>query len=299
MPEVGLLAICPIPYPPLLGSGLSLLFQALFWSWMPGAFWLIYVESRSPQPTSWLRLALTFVAGALSVGGVNLFHSLVEVSEPVHPVGLLLYLCSVVGLLEELCKLSAVMLVAWPRRDFREAWDGLSCASSAALGFATAENFTYVLSAGNANILLGRSVSATFAHVAMSGIWGYALGLYRQRQAGPWAVVEAIFWSAVFHGLYDWFLSLPWLPGALLVFGGLIVVFRQRLQESYFTSVRRKAPSEVVRECQSCRTLGRREYSFCPNCGESSWIEPSRCLACLAECSEQADHCPACQRPLL
>jgi RsiW-degrading membrane proteinase PrsW (M82 family) len=266
---------------------------------MPGAFWLAYVESRSPQPTSWQRLGLTFGAGALSVGGVSLFHTWVEVSEPIHPAGLLVYLCTIVGLLEESCKFLAVMLVAWPRRDFREAWDGLACASAAALGFASAENFTYVLSSGNPQILLGRSVSATFAHVAMSGMWGYALGLYRQGQARVSVVLEALFWSAVFHGFYDWFLSVSFVPGALLVFGGLILVFRQRLQESYFTSVRRQAPSQIVRECRGCRTLARREYAFCPQCGDSAWMDPCRCLSCLAECPEASAQCPACQRPLV
>ena len=287
-------------YSDLLGARLSLVAQALVWSWMPGAFWLAYVESRSPLKTSWVRLALTLGAGALSVGGVFAFHRWVDVEEPAQPAMLLAYLCTVVGLLEELCKLAAVLLVAWPRRDFREAWDGLACASAAALGFATAENFSYVMAAGDPGILLGRSLSATLAHVAMSGIWGYALGLYKQGQAGRMVVFEAIFWSAVFHGLYDWFLMMDWVPGALLVFGGLILVFRQRLQESYFTSARRHTPSQLVRECKSCRTLGRADYLYCPNCGEQRWDDQYRCLACLAELkNDGAQDCSACHRPLV
>lgn len=277
---------------------MSLLQQALLWSWMPGAFWLAYVESRSPQPTRWTRLVLTFLAGALSVGGVFLVHHWVySGSEPAQPGPLLVYLCTVVGLVEESCKLLAVLLVAWPRQDFREAWDGLACASAAALGFATAENFSYVVNSGDAAILLGRSLSATFAHVAMSGMWGYALGLYKQRQVNVLVVLEALFWSAVLHGLYDWFLSLAWMPGALLVFGALILVFRQRLQESYFTSMRRKAPSELVRECTPCRALGRLEYAYCPQCGGQQWGERTVCVVCLGDCAADSSHCPHCQRP--
>lgn len=266
---------------------------------MPGAFWLAYVESRAPQRSSWSRLILTFLAGAVSVSGVFAFHHMVEIEEPERVAPLLVYLCTVVGLLEEACKLLAVLLVGWPRRDFREAWDGLACASTAALGFATAENFLYVMGSGEINVLVGRSLSATFAHVAMSGIWGYALGLAKQRQGGLGVVLEAVFWSAVFHGLYDWFLMVGWAPGAVLVFAGLALVFRQRLQESYYTSARRQAPSEVVRECRSCRSLGRQEYVYCPHCGSPERAEKTLCLQCLAECPAEAGVCPACSRPVI
>lgn len=265
---------------------------------MPGAFWLAYVESRSPQPTSWPRLLLAFGAGGVSVLGVQLFHSLVEVPEPSNAAGSLVYFCVIVGGLEECCKLLAVMLASWPRRDFREAWDGLGCASSAALGFATAENFTYVLNFGGAEVLVARSLSATFVHVAMAGIWGFALGLRKQKLAGWGTVLEALVWASIFHGLYDWFLTQGWILGALMVFGGLILIFRQRLQEAYFTSSRRQTSSQLVRECRACHGLGRSEYNYCPHCGEQDWEEKRLCLTCLQECPAD-ERCPHCQRLLI
>lgn len=194
----------------------------------------------------------------------------------------------------------AVLLAGWPRRDFREAWDGVGCASSAALGFATAENFHYVLSFQDPGVLLSRSLSATFAHVAMSGIWGFALGLRKQsRGVASWAtVLEALVWSSIFHGLYDWCLTQGWTWAALGVFGALVLIFRQRLQESYFTSSRRQTSSQLVRECRACHGLGRSEYRYCPQCGEQDWEARRLCLICLQECAE-GDRCLHCQRPLI
>jgi RsiW-degrading membrane proteinase PrsW (M82 family) len=277
---------------------MSLLIQALLLSWLPGVFWLAYVESRSPQAVNWGRLLLTFLAGGCSVFGVELFHRFYDPAQPENGLASLVFFCVIVGGVEEGSKMLAVLVAAWPRRDFREAWDGVGCASAAALGFATAENFHYVMSFQDTGVLLSRSLSATFAHVAMSGIWGFALGLRKQRQAGWGTVVEALVWAAVFHGLYDWCLTQGWPWAALLVFGGLVLLFRQRLQESYFTSSRRQTYSQQVRECRACRGLGRREYRYCPQCGQEDWEEKSLCLACLKECPD-GDRCPHCQRGLV
>ncbi|MBX3167094.1 MAG: PrsW family intramembrane metalloprotease [Candidatus Eremiobacteraeota bacterium] len=286
---------------------MNFLAQAFVLSWLPGLFWLAYVESRSPQPLIWSRLVLTFLAGGLSVFGVQLFHMVYDPVQPESLLGSLVFFCVIVGGLEESCKMLAVLVAGWPRRDFREAWDGVGCASAAALGFATAENFHYVMNYQDAGVLLSRSLSATFAHVAMSGIWGFALGLRKQsggrvspqgRGAGWGTVLEALVWAAIFHGLYDWCLTQGWPWAALLVFGGLVIIFRQRLQESYFTSSRRQTSSQLVRECRACHGLGRSEYRYCPQCGEQDWDEKRLCLACLKECAE-GDRCSHCQRLLV
>ena len=277
---------------------MSLLVQAFLLSWLPGLFWLSYVESRSPQPVIWGRLLLTFFGGGLSVFGVQLFHRFYDPAQPENALASLIFFCVIVGGVEESCKMLAVLIAAWPRRDFRESWDGVGCASASALGFATAENFHYVMTYEDTSVLLSRSLSATFVHVAMSGIWGFALGLRKQGQGGWGTVAEALIWAAIFHGLYDWCLTQGWPWAALLVFAGLALIFRQRLQESYFTSSRRQTWSQLVRECRACRGLGRSEYRFCPQCGEEDWDSKVLCLHCLKEC-EAKDRCPHCQRGLV
>ncbi len=282
---------------------MTLMWQALLWSWMPGLFWLIFVESHAPQRSSWPRLLVAFAAGGLSVLGVYAFHAVVPFNldnPPSDPVGSLFYYVLAVGLLEEVCKMSAVLVTCWPRKDFREPWDGLACASTAALGFATVENFSYVINYGDPSILVGRFLLSTVAHVAMSGIWGFALGLSKQG-GRKWPLTllvwEALLWSALGHGAYDWFLSMSWTLGGLAVFGGLILVFRQRLQEAHLTSLRRKWPTQRVVECPPCRSLYRHDYRYCCHCGQEKGEGPARavCLACLAEASDNTE-CPSCHR---
>lgn len=269
--------------------------QALLWSWMPGLFWLVYVESRAPQPSRPSRILLTFLAGAFSVQGVFLLNrwtpwDLHRVPETAWDS--LFHYVVVVGLVEECCKFLAVWVTCWFRRDFRESWDGLACASSAALGFATAENFVYVMNFGDPSILVGRFLLATIAHVAMSSVWGFALGWVRQ--GGAFSLFwEALLWSALAHGLYDWFLHQSLLPAALGVFLGLALVFRQRLQEARLFSSRRRTPTQKVIECGNCHQLLRAEYAFCSHCGSAA--EPDSEVVCLNCLTRQTDgHCQTC-----
>lgn len=273
-------------------------------SMLPGIFWLAYVESRAPQRSAWTRVLLTFLAGAISTEVLLFLHRVLQGSTgwnigvvPNHPALSLLYFVVAVGLLEEIIKMLAMLVVVWPRRDFREPWDGLACASAAALGFASAENFAYVTRSGDPSLLLGRFLLSTLGHVVMSSFWGYALGLWRRKMAGPGVVLEGLLWAALLHGLYDWFLGLGSIWAALAVFAGMIVVFRHRLQESFYTSQRRSVPTQKVYECPDCHVLGRTEYRYCPACGCSRPQAPSiGCLACMATVTEESSQCPSCQR---
>ncbi len=284
-----------------------MLFQAFLLSWVPGLFWLLYVESRAPRRSSLWRIALTFLAGGLSVSLVFAFHHLLDQAGwgmlgqvPTTPLAAAGYFVVLVGLLEESCKLLACALVCLPRADFRESWDGVCCASSVALGFATVENFKYVVETGQPTVLIGRFLLSTFAHVVMSGLWGYALGWWRSGSLRSMGVIlGALGWAAFLHGAYDWFLWVGLWPGALLVYAGLITLFRHRLQESYFASQQRWRSSEQVRECQQCRGLSRAEYYCCSQCGGRELSEARVCLACLAPCQSQQEQCTQCSRTFL
>jgi len=225
-----------------LGAGLTLWLSA-FASLLPGLFWLIYLERRAPQKAPWSRLVVAALGGLISVGLVFGFNrvwpwpALLEC--PSEPLPCLLYFCLGVGLVEELAKLLG-HLPFWLVTKERTPWSGLLYVSACALGFATIENLKYVLESGEVSVLLGRSVLSTFAHVAMSGMWGYALSQSRS------TLLEALFWSAFLHGCYDWFLFQGWWPGAIVVYFGLALVFRQRLQEARQRTQNR---SRKVREC--------------------------------------------------
>lgn len=257
---------------------------------------------------SWIRSALSFVGGAastilvltLSAGLEMAWPSVIDLMDSTW--GRLFYFVTIVGMVEEFCKLLSVRVLIYPRKDFLEAWDGLAASSAAALGFATAENVKYILEAGDAHILLPRSVLSTTGHVLMSGIWGYALGVAKAsgRTVHPtrsrW-VLPALFTAAIGHGAYDFFLiqELPWL--AIGVLGLLWAVFWAQIKHSVSQSQRRLVRSFPVRECHSCHTLVRSGYSFCTHCGlgvdVSSALYCQRCLEKVEEGSLRCSHCSA------
>jgi len=89
--------------------------------------------------------------------------------------------------------------------------DGILYAVACALGFATTENALYVYYLGP-KLLLLRAFTATLAHVAFSGLVGYAMGStkFGSRNLVPAAVAAVV----VLHGLYDYLLSHPSLGNA-------------------------------------------------------------------------------------
>src|SRR5262245_21891555 len=99
-------------------------------------------------------------------------------------------------------KLLPFLIFARRHREFRGPMDGIVYAVAVALGFATVENVLYASVFGDDVIVL-RAFTSTLAHVAFSGLWGYAFGLGRRAVAG-FAV------SVALHGAYDLLLS----PGA-------------------------------------------------------------------------------------
>ena len=126
----------------------------------PCILWLWYFYSRSRYKHPSLRvIALTFLLGSvatlvaipLNLLGQWLFLSLL--GPGVWTRVLVLFL--VVGPVEELCKLLAVALYAYRRREFDEPLDGVIYSATAALGFAAIENVIY-LSQNNPLLVLLR-----------------------------------------------------------------------------------------------------------------------------------------------
>lgn len=107
-----------------------------------------------------------------------------------------------VALVEELAKLLPFLLFARRHREFHGPMDGIVYAVAVALGFATVENALYATAYGG-DILVYRAFTSTLAHVAFTGLWGYAFGLRARRVRGFAAGVAL-------HGAYDLLLS----PGA-------------------------------------------------------------------------------------
>ncbi len=162
-----------------------------------------------------------FAAGLLSGPLALSLFSFVELSPfyeqlqditDVSEVELFAYCLFAIGPIEELSK----FLVAWvslrvlsSEADVRVG--GPIYAAAAALGFATIENWYYMIEIDE--IVWHRALTLPFNHVLFSSFWGVGLALYRLRRRHGWLwLVAGLALSFLYHGLYDYILLSPDIP---------------------------------------------------------------------------------------
>ena len=118
-----------------------------------------------------------------------------------------------VALLEEFSKFIFVRFVLYHNKNFNEPFDGIVYAVMVSMGFATVENIIYVLQYGYATGFL-RMFTAVPAHAAFAIIMGYFLGKskFTHRRELYYSVV-ALAAASLFHGLYDYFWFISFVPG--------------------------------------------------------------------------------------
>ncbi|MGB0915059.1 MAG: PrsW family intramembrane metalloprotease [Crocinitomicaceae bacterium] len=118
-----------------------------------------------------------------------------------------LYCVFVIGGSEELVKLIPWLAFAMFTKKMKEPFDYILYASVAALGFAFAENWTYLEDAEN---IVVRSIMSTMGHMFDASIIAYALVLARFKIKDPlWKKLVPIIGfalAAIAHGFYDFWL---------------------------------------------------------------------------------------------
>ena len=178
------------------------------WIWVD-YFRLVDIYDRD----SLKNLISAFFLGGLSVPLVFLAHELFidELGFGLNGEFLndLLYCILQIGLLEELCKLLAFLLV-WRifRKKLNEPIDIIGYMAVCALGFAAIENTLYFNNYGSM-IISGRAVLSTVAHMIFASLTAYGIirWQYLNKSTKGWRELLFFFFlSAVVHGLYDFFL---------------------------------------------------------------------------------------------
>ncbi|GGA85705.1 PrsW family intramembrane metalloprotease [Puia dinghuensis] len=116
------------------------------------------------------------------------------------------YAFAVVALSEEGSKFLVLRLYAYPKRDFREPFDGVVYGVMIGMGFATVENIEYVRQFG-----LETGVSRFFlaipAHAAFAVLMGYLVGRAKfERGRSFGLLVKGLLVAVLFHGSFDFFL---------------------------------------------------------------------------------------------
>ena len=129
----------------------------------------------------------------------------------------------VVALSEEFSKYVIVKYFAQPKKAFNEPYDGIIYAVMVSMGFACTENIMYVLQGGYETAIL-RAFTAVPAHATFGILMGYFMGLAKFSNNRIKLNMAGLFLAVLFHGAYDFFLFIRFIPGISIgAFVSLIV----------------------------------------------------------------------------
>ena len=129
----------------------------------------------------------------------------------------------IVALIEEFSKYVIVRYYNQPRKGFNEPFDGIIYAVMVSMGFAAVENIMYVFQ-GGLEVALVRAFTAIPAHATFGIIMGYYMGKAKFSQNKiKWNLI-GISTAVLFHGSYDFFLFIDFIPGIYIgAFVSLII----------------------------------------------------------------------------
>jgi len=118
----------------------------------------------------------------------------------------------VVGFIEEFSKYLMVRGFLQPRTVFNEPYDGIIYAVMVSMGFAAVENIMYVIQ-GGINVAFLRAFTAIPAHATFGIIMGYYMVKAKfSKNKFKWNLI-GLFTAVLFHGAYDFFLFIGFIPG--------------------------------------------------------------------------------------
>ena len=121
----------------------------------------------------------------------------------------------IVGLIEEFSKYIIVLYYAQTKRQYNEPFDGIVYAVMVSMGFAATENIFYVLEGGY-QVALIRAFTAVPAHATFGILMGYFMGIAKfSNNRIKWNLIGLLL-AIVFHGAYDFFLFIDFVPGIWL-----------------------------------------------------------------------------------
>jgi RsiW-degrading membrane proteinase PrsW (M82 family) len=176
----------------------------------------IYIKDKYEKEPKRL-LFLSFISGAIvSIVITTILYSGFDVLLPLenhYSIGQqFIKAFFVVGLTEEFSKYIIVLYISQPRRAFNEPFDGIIYAVMVSMGFAATENIMYVLQGGYEVALL-RAFTAVPAHATFAILMGYFMGKAKFSNNKVMLNFTGLFLAVVFHGMYDFFLFVDYIPG--------------------------------------------------------------------------------------
>ena len=191
---------------------------------IPGFFImaLIYNLDEQNKEPLWL-LAITFILGSiilfLDINILDYFLSFNDIENNFLSIG---FEALTVSSTEELLKFLVVLLIIYPNKYFDEPFDGIVYSVFVGMGFATAENLTFVLQ-GSASLAFMRMISAVPAHFVFAVIMGYYLGKAKKKKKAQLLFIGlALILPILIHSIYDYFLFMEFVNGIWI--GGIVIL---------------------------------------------------------------------------
>jgi RsiW-degrading membrane proteinase PrsW (M82 family) len=162
-----------------------------------------------------------------------------------------------VALVEESSKFIFVRFVLYPNKNFNEPFDGIVYALMVSMGFATLENVLYTFQYGVETGVV-RMFTAVPAHATFGVLMGYFMGKAKfTHTKGLYYACLALFVATLFHGSYDYFWFINYIPGvwvgaiASLVAGVILSRKAIRLHQGispFFSKLKSPAVVETQRD---------------------------------------------------
>ncbi len=237
-------------------------------SFIPGLFylWIVHRQDKyDPEPKGWV--AFTFFLGMLSTFPTVIVEQLVDTFifpysqglTVADPVSVFAGSFLIIGPVEEMFKLWALVFVVVNAQVFDEPLDGLVYAGAASLGIASLENALYCVQLGS-GVYLPRALMAVPAHVMFGGIWGFGLSYFRFRQPNVLGAIVFVLlfgFAALAHGAYDACLFSQ--STLLLLAVGALLTFLLLLNIGFFWHYKQVSPYRWSLLPAGPRTMRRRE----------------------------------------
>lgn len=120
-----------------------------------------------------------------------------------------------VALVEEFSKFIFIRGILYRNKNFNEPFDGIVYAVMVGMGFATFENIFYVID-GGMSVAIMRMFTAVPAHATFAILMGYFLGKAKFENKKSYYALHALGVATLFHGAYDYFLFISFIPGIAL-----------------------------------------------------------------------------------
>jgi RsiW-degrading membrane proteinase PrsW (M82 family) len=121
----------------------------------------------------------------------------------------------IVALVEEFSKFIFVRFLFYRNENFNEPFDGIVYSVMVGMGFATFENLLYVFDGGMGTALL-RMFTAVPAHASFAILMGYFLGKAKFEHGKGHYGLYALIVATLFHGAYDYFWFISFVPAIWL-----------------------------------------------------------------------------------